>query len=122
MLSEPDNLSVGVLVRPAILLLLREQESHGYEVMRRLHALGVAVPPDAANVYRLLRTMDDDGLAESYWTTPAVGPARRMYILTPVGEQHLEHSMMGLSGLLDTVNDMLIRYHGDDTRRRARGA
>ena len=107
---EPEELRSRSLLRPAILLLLREQESHGYELMGRLAELGVEVPPTTGGLYRALRTMADEGLVASYWSTPDRGPARRVYAVTDEGEQHLEQSMPALAGLLRTVRGMLNRY------------
>jgi DNA-binding PadR family transcriptional regulator len=97
-------------LRPAILLLLREQESHGYELMGRLAELGVEVPPTTGGLYRSLRTMAEEGLVSSYWSTPDRGPARRVYAITESGEAHLEASMPSLASLLRTVRGMLNRY------------
>ena len=109
-LPEPEDVRSRSLLRPAILLLLREQESHGYELMSRLAELGVEVPPTTGGLYRSLRTMADEGLVTSYWSTPERGPARRVYAISETGEQHLEASMPGLASLLRTVRGMLNRY------------
>ncbi len=107
---EPEEVRSRSLLRPAILLLLREQESHGYELMGRLAELGVEVPPTTGGLYRSLRTMADEGLVTSYWSTPERGPARRVYSITESGEQLLEASMPALASLLRTVRGMLNRY------------
>lgn len=110
MAPHPEEVRSRGLLRPAILLLLRDQESHGYELMGRLAELGVEVPPTTGGLYRSLRTMADEGLVNSYWSTPDRGPARRVYAITPLGEQHLEQSMSAVSSLLRTVRGMLNRY------------
>ncbi len=107
---EPEDVRSRSLLRPAILLLLREQESHGYELMSRLAELGVEVPPTTGGLYRSLRTMAEEGLVSSNWSTPERGPARRVYTITEAGEQHLEASMPSLASLLRTVRGMLNRY------------
>ncbi|MDP8927868.1 MAG: PadR family transcriptional regulator [Actinomycetota bacterium] len=108
--GEAEEVPSRSLLRPAILLLLRDQESHGYELMGRLAELGVDVPPTTGGLYRSLRTMADEGLLTSYWSTPERGPARRVYAITEQGEQHLEQSMPALAALLRTVRGMLKRY------------
>jgi PadR family transcriptional regulator PadR len=108
--AEPEEVRSRSLLRPAILLLLRDQESHGYELMGRLAELGVEVPPTTGGLYRSLRTMADEGLVDSHWSTPDRGPARRVYRITELGEQHLEQSMPALASLLRTVRGMLNRY------------
>ena len=108
--SEPEEMRSRNLLRPAVLLLLREKESHGYELMGRLAELGVEVPPTTGGLYRSLRTMADEGLVTAYWSTPERGPARRVYSITESGEQQLEASMPALASLLRTVRGMLNRY------------
>lgn len=107
---EPEDVRSRSLLRPAILLLLHEREGHGYELMGRLAELGVEVPPTTGALYRALRTMADECLLTSYWSTPQRGPARRVYSITEHGEQHLEQSMAAVASLLRTVRGMITRY------------
>ena len=99
------------LLRPAILLLLKEHESHGYELVSRLAELGFDVP-DFGGLYRALRGMEDEGLITSSWGTPERGPARRVYALTPQGEVHLRQSAPGLVQQRRTIGGLLDRYRG----------
>ena len=105
-----EALRVHSLLRPAILLLLRERESHGYELVSRLAELGVEVPTNTGQVYRSLGTMAKEGRLSSCWSTAERGPARRVYAITEVGEQHLEQSISCLEALLRTLREMLNRY------------
>lgn len=105
-----DDVRSRSLLRPAILLLLNDQEGHGYELMGRLADLGAEVPPTTGALYRSLRVMADEGLVRSYWNTSERGPARRVYAITPLGEQRLEQLMSGLSNLLRTVQHIVDRY------------
>ena len=98
------------MVRPAVLLLLRDHESHGYELVGRLAEVGVNVTPTRGGLYRSLHTMADEGFVTSYWTTPKHGPPRRVYTITEQGEQHLEASMAALATLARTVRVILKRY------------
>lgn len=73
---------------PVILVVLREENSHGYELMERLEEFGfVAMNP--GTLYRTLRQMEKEGLCESEWETSEAGPARRMYYITNTGEEFL---------------------------------
>ena len=109
---EPEEIRYRSLLRPALLLLVREEPSHGYELMGRLAELGVEPPPSTGVLYRLLRTMADDGVVSSYWSTPERGPARRVYAITEHGEQQLEQAMPAVAGVVRTVREMLNRYRG----------
>ena len=108
---DPEQMRPRHLLRPAVLMLLREQESHGYELMRRLAEVGDDIPPTTHGLYRMLRTMETDGLVASYWSTPGRGPARRVYAITDAGEARLEFYMVALARLLQTVKTMLNRSH-----------
>ncbi|MDP8975079.1 MAG: helix-turn-helix transcriptional regulator [Actinomycetota bacterium] len=99
------------LLRPAILLLLKERESHGYELVSRLSDLGFDVP-DFGGLYRALRAMEDEGLITSSWGTPERGPARRVYSLTSAGDAHLRQSAPGLVHQRRTIGGLLERYRG----------
>ena len=106
----PEDLGSRLLLRPALLLLLSDHEGHGYELMGRLGELGAEVPPTTGALYRSLRVMADEGLVRSYWHTSERGPARRVYAITPLGKQHLDQLIAGLSSLLRTVQHILDRY------------
>src|SRR5918998_3199266 len=75
-------------VVPVALVLLREEGSHGYELMERLEQFGFE-EVDAGTLYRTLRRMEKEGLCESEWETSESGPARRTYSVTDAGEEYL---------------------------------
>lgn len=106
----PEDVRSRSLLRPAVLLLLNDQEGHGYELMGRLGELGAEVPPTTGALYRSLRVMADEGLVRSYWSTSERGPARRVYAITALGQEHLDQLIPGLSNLLRTVQHILKRY------------
>lgn len=106
----PEEIHFRSLLRLAILLLLRDEESHGYELLGRLNDIGVEVSPTTGWLYRSLRYLAEEGLVTSCWSTPERGPGRRVYAITDEGEQHLEQSVPALDRLLLTVGRMLNRY------------
>lgn len=106
-----DDLRSRSLLRPAILLLLKERESHGYELVSRLTDLGFEVP-DFGGLYRALRSMEDEGLVSSHWGTPARGPARRVYGITPGGDQQLKDAAPALVNQRRAIGGLLDRYRG----------
>lgn len=78
-------------IQAEILLLIGQQPSHGYELIQRLNeAEFKSGEADAATVYRNLRRMDKDGLIKSHWEVGESGPGRRLYELTPQGEESLK--------------------------------
>ena len=97
--------------RPAILILLRERESHGYELVQRLADLGFE-PPVAASIYAVLRAMEADGLVRSSWdTSRRGGPPRRVYAATEQGEEYLHELAPLLNRYREALGVMLDRYH-----------
>ena len=75
-------------VRPCLLLLLREQPAHGYELLERLRPLGFT-RDDPGRLYRALRALEQDGLVRSAWQPSSGGPDRRIYELTRRGTEEL---------------------------------
>ncbi len=78
---------LALFLRPAILLLLKQDPSHGYtliEDLRRADLIDEDLDP--AVVYRYMREMEDEGLLVSDWDTTGGGVPRRVYRLTPAGE------------------------------------
>jgi DNA-binding PadR family transcriptional regulator len=67
---------------------LKEEAGYGYDLVVRLKALGI--DDDSPTVYRALRTLEEQRAVTSYWSTSSTGPARRMYRLTPSGEEQLQ--------------------------------
>src|SRR5579859_3059060 len=73
---------------PAVLLLLRDLSSYGYDLMKALSGFGFAMM-NPGSLYRMLRQMERDGLVKSNWDTSRQGPARRIYAITDAGEAYL---------------------------------
>jgi len=75
--------------RPAILILLKERQSHGYELASRMSGLGFDQSV-ASSIYKVLRDMESEKLISSSWDTSEHGGApRRVYRLTESGERYL---------------------------------
>ncbi len=106
------------LLRPAILVLLRERQDHGYALVERLAAAGLG-SFDPPGVYRALRGLEAEGAAISWWTSAPRGAPRRVYTLTEIGEGSLRQSMAALARQRDAVAGLVERAMGADSRRRA---
>ncbi len=96
-------------LRASLLLLVKEQPSHGYDLLVRLTDLGFK-GADPGGLYRSLRAMEQEGLMRSTWETSEMGPARRTYELTDEGNDWL-HAWAGiLRETARVVNHYLERY------------
>ncbi|MBC7341907.1 MAG: helix-turn-helix transcriptional regulator [Clostridia bacterium] len=84
------GLRMGGFIVPCLLLLLREQPAHGYELMEKLGNLPfLEAVPDPGVVYRHLRRLEEEGMVASQLEPGSGGPARKVYSLTPEGESFL---------------------------------
>jgi PadR family transcriptional regulator, regulatory protein PadR len=103
-------------VRPLVLLLLAEGPSHGYELAQSLERF----PPEGVNVepsilYRMLKQMENEGLATSSLDDSGTGPARKVYELTPEGLEALNlwsSSLEGTAGMLRSFKERYERLGG----------
>ena len=79
-------------VEPVLLFLLkRDGRCHGYELISDLHEYALTDSEvEIAAVYRTLRQMEKNGCVSSEWEIEGSGPARRLYTLTPHGEEHFQ--------------------------------
>jgi PadR family transcriptional regulator, regulatory protein PadR len=96
-------------IRSCLLLLLREQPAHGYELLERLRPLGFD-RDDPGRLYRALRALEDDGLVRSAWEPSGTGPDRRIYELTRRGMEELHDVARGLAGTRGVLDVFLSRY------------
>ena len=97
-------------VEPALLLLLREQARHGYELIELAPAVAGGERVDVGNLYRLLRTLEAEGIVESVWSGDLPGPAKRTYTLTETGRRVLDQWAEALARMRDDVSTFLERY------------
>jgi poly-beta-hydroxybutyrate-responsive repressor len=73
-----------------LLVMLKDLNLHGYEIMRALKE-NYDVVSDPGTVYRALRQLERDGYISSWWDPKEQGPARRMYTLTESGGEAIPH-------------------------------
>ena len=74
---------------PAVLLVLRDVPGHGYELLEQLQTLMPNERIDMGNLYRILRSLEREGLVTSTWDEEAPGPAKRIYVITQSGRRVL---------------------------------
>ena len=97
-------------VEPATLLLLAGGPCHGYDLKERLATLAGGDGADVANLYRLLRQLEIEGIVQSSWDTAGSGPARRVYRLTAPGRRLLDVWANELRRLEGTTRTFLAAY------------
>jgi PadR family transcriptional regulator len=77
-------------VEPALLLALREGSAHGYDLADTLEDLNPDDRVDLGNLYRLLRSLEAEGVVSSVWRRDLPGRSKRTYELTKEGEALLD--------------------------------
>ena len=106
-----------------MLVLLARSVGHGYALVGRLNALGVAPNEvDAGALYRTLRDLETAGLVQSHWTSPDAGASRREYVLTDAGWASLADWAGVMHERARLVGEFLSEYEalGQEARPRAR--
>ena len=115
--SEDDQWEVRARIErfgePALLLLLRERATHGYDLLERLPELLPGERIDMGNLYRVLRALEEDGIVVSEWREDVPGPAKRRYELTDTGRRLLDRWALSLRDARATIDDFLMRYEAE---------
>lgn len=93
---------------PIILLsLARLGRAHGYQLAQEAQGLAVThAGLDTGVIYRTLRRLEDAGRVASAWDTMGGGPARRAYVLTDSGWEHLSEWAQVLGDVADSLSEL----------------
>ncbi len=97
--------------QPSILMGLKVKPSYGYEIIRQIQDFGFIegdAPPGM--IYRHLRQLEKDDLVWSEWVTEGTGPAKRMYSLTPEGDEFLILWIDHMQRQADKINRFIKKY------------
>ena len=95
---------------PAILLLLRERPTHGYDLLEQLGEVVEGERVDMGNLYRILRALEDEGFVRSRWEDDLPGPTKRTYELTEDGRRVLDLWAGALRDNQTLIAAFLARY------------
>jgi PadR family transcriptional regulator, regulatory protein PadR len=98
------------MMESALLLLLHYEPAHGYTLLEEVGEFGLdAMDPSA--IYRMLRDMEDKGWVNSTWDEEqSLGPPRRVYRITDVGEEVLAAWIQDLDETRKMLNRLVSRY------------
>jgi len=112
--ERPCTCGMGNLYRfvePVTLFLLKTRgRTHGYDLVGGLNDNALTdsrIEPGA--LYRTLRRLEENGFVVSNWDVSGAGAARRVYELTPEGEEHLHEWMV----VLERMSKSLTRFVTD---------
>jgi DNA-binding PadR family transcriptional regulator len=112
--DHPCSCAMGNLYRfvePVLLFLLRKRgRAYGYELAGELRQYALTdAEIEVAALYRTLRQLEGNDCVTSEWDVEGSGPARRLYTLTPRGEQHFEEWI----SVLDHLSQSMTRFVGE---------
>ena len=99
-----------------LLVMLKDINLHGYEIMRALKD-NFAVVSDPGTVYRALRQLERDGYITSWWDPKEQGPARRVYTLTDAGADALKMWSSALEQYRTNLDAFFSLYTGQWAQR-----
>ncbi|MCP4630068.1 MAG: PadR family transcriptional regulator [bacterium] len=99
-------------IQPSILMALNAKSSYGYELIQDIHQFGFVegqAPPGM--IYRHLRQLEEDGWVSSEWETEGTGPAKRVYRITPDGEEMLTAWIEFMESRVKKLNGFIELYY-----------
>ena len=103
----------------ALLPSLASRPTHGYELIELLPELTGEDRVDVGNLYRTLRSLEEEGLVSSEWSADLPGPTKRTYTLTEEGHIVLGSWLAAVEQLRDGLTELLeiARKGGDHVRK-----
>jgi len=102
---------VGRYLIPALLLLLAEKSSHGYELTERYSDIGfTGANFDPGAIYRTLKLLESEGFIKFRWNTKDIGPAKKIYSITPDGLEILSSWASDIKRRMDVFEKFLQRF------------
>jgi PadR family transcriptional regulator, regulatory protein PadR len=84
-------------LQSCLLVLLHREPGYGYSLMDDLQEFGFLPDQmDISVIYRALHNLEADGLVSDTWDDNSLGPRRRVYTITPQGEDILSEWVQNL--------------------------
>jgi len=99
---------------PALILhFIARQPDHGYGLMQRIDAVcGDLVAVNTNKIYPLLRRLEERGFVTAAWEHPTKR-SRRVYAITPQGEERLARIKSLMLPYLDSVSAAIERLKSE---------
>ncbi len=97
------------LLQPAVMALLAERPLHGYSLLKLLadSPMLQGSVPDRTGVYRLLASLEEQGLVVHELTVSEVGPSKRVYELTREGRRCVRQWIQTLDRYQRSLADLV---------------
>jgi len=99
-----------LMLQPSLLLIMQQGPAHGYELMERLKEFGMG-DIDPSLIYRALHGLEAERFIDSSWDEKdSQGPPRRVYHLTPNGQEMLAQHLEELKKVRQRIDDWIQAY------------
>ena len=108
--TESGATRIERFVEPCVLLLLAEQNRHGYSLRDELIQREWIEEVDFGHLYRTLRRMEEAGLVSSAWAEEGPGPLKRVYRIAPAGRRLLDDWVASLRQTKQLLDKFLRAY------------
>lgn len=97
------------LMQPILLSIVAQAPLHGYAIAQHVMQTGLfgSQSPDVTGIYRMLKSMVNDGVLEQKESESPVGPPRKLYTVTPLGRECIKHWIISLSAHREHLNNVL---------------
>ncbi len=97
------------LLQPAVMTILFKGPLHGYALVDRLKdsPLMKGTKPDGTGVYRLLATLETQGLVTHCLTDSDLGPSKRVFELTDSGRACLSKWICTLETYREEIGQLI---------------
>lgn len=92
--------------RIAILSVVAEHDTYGYELSVRLRGAGLG-DVRGSTLYPILSKLESEGAVTSEWRPGDGGPGRKYYSITSEGERLLDQQRRAWSTFADNANDII---------------
>ena len=85
---------IAASATPLILAILKEQDSYGYSIIKRIKELSKnEIVWTEGMLYPVLHRLEEQKLIESYWEASETGRKRKYYMIKEAGKDELETQM-----------------------------
>jgi len=96
---------------PAMLLLLAEKPTHGYELIEKYSSFGFTnAGSDAGAIYRTLKILETKDFIKSVWETDKPGAAKKNYSITGQGFELLKRWVVEIGERKKTLEFFIERF------------
>lgn len=97
------------LIQPALLAILTEGPSYGYDLAKRLGEIPgfLEQAPDMSGVYKLLKTLEGRGMVIAEWDVSDASRSKRLYSITEAGHHCLQRWHETLQKYRSAIDSLL---------------